>query len=113
MHDIEAQPGALAAGSVVIDIGGDIGAAVISVPDEYVGKEIEIRRTGAAWDGTHTGIRPSGHVGLFAIFGSLSAGEYEIRIKGTVEPVQLVHITGAQVSQLTWRNVSESAMAEQ
>ena len=111
MHHSEAQPGALTPGSVVIDIGGDIGAAVISMPDESTGKEVEIRRRGVTWDGTHTGIRPSGALGSFAAFGSLSAGDYEIRIKGTTEPVQALHVRGAQVSQLTWCGVSESSMA--
>jgi hypothetical protein len=99
------------AGSVVIDIGGNIGAAVISMPDEFTGQEVEIRRTGIAWDGTHTGIRPSAALYSFAVFGSLLAGDYEIRIKGTCEPVQSIHIRGAEVSQLTWCSGSESSMA--
>jgi len=107
----EAQPGALTAGSVIIDIGGDTGAAVISMPDELTGQEVEIRRTGVAWDGTHTGIRASAGLDSFAVFGSLLAGDYEIRIKGTSEPVQSLHIRGAEVSQLRWLSVSESSMA--
>jgi hypothetical protein len=110
MSQQEAQPGALTAGSVVIDIGGDTGAAVISMPDELTGQEVEIRRTGVAWDGTHTGIRRSAALGSYAVFGSLLAGDYEIRIKATFEPVQSLHIRGAEVSQLRWFGVSESSM---
>jgi len=44
-------------GSVVVDIGGDIGAAIVSTPATLVGSEIEIRRCGAAWDGTHVAVR--------------------------------------------------------
>lgn len=105
MHHTEAQPGALTAGSVVVDIGGDVGAAVISMPDESTAREVEIRRAGVVWDGTHTGIRPSGHLGSFAVFGSLLAGDYEIRIKGTTAPVRALHIEGAEVSQLAWCGV--------
>jgi hypothetical protein len=110
MHKTERQAGALTAGSVVIDIGGDIGAAVIRIPDDSTGKEVEIRRIGVTWDGTHTGIRPSGHLGSFAIFGCLLACDYEIRIKGTTEPLQALCIKGAEVSQLTWCSVSESSL---
>ena len=114
MQHTEAQPGALAAGSVVIDIGGDIGAAVIKMPDASTGNEVEIRRTGANWDGIHTGIRPSGNLGSFAVFGSLPAGDYEIRMKGTTEAVQAIHVIGAEVVQLTWgRVLSESSTARQ
>jgi len=102
MHHTEVPPGALAPGSVVIDIGGDTGAAVINMPDETIGSEVEIRPVDGIWDGTHTGIRPSGALGSFAVFGSLSAGDYEIRIKGSTEPVQALKIMGAEVSQLTW-----------
>ena len=107
----KAQHDAFTAGSVVIDIGGDIGAAIISMADEFTGQEVEIRRRGAAWDGTHTGIRPSGPLGSYAVFGSLMAGDYEIRIKGNSDPVQAIHIRGAEVSEWTWLGVSESPAA--
>jgi hypothetical protein len=106
MHHTEVQPGALVAGSVVLDIGGDIGAALISMPDETTGMEVEIRRTDDPWDGTHTGIRPSGPLGSFAVFGRLRAGDYEIRVKGSTDPVLALQIVGSEVSQLTWRSVS-------
>lgn len=40
-----------AAGVVIVDIGGDRGAAVISTPRELAGAEIEIRAAGTEWDG--------------------------------------------------------------
>lgn len=61
-------------GMVVLDIGGDIGALVISAPDSMAGKEIEICPAGARdstpdegagwWDGdwhSHSHLHADGH----------------------------------------------------
>jgi hypothetical protein len=70
--------------------------------DDSNEKELEIRRTDVDWDGTHTGIRRGGAGGAFAIFGSLLAGDYEIRVKGTLEPIQSLLVEGGEVSQVAW-----------
>ena len=44
-------------GSVVLDIGGDRGAAIIFAPDRMAGEELEIRPVGQPWDGVHTAVR--------------------------------------------------------
>jgi hypothetical protein len=105
MHPPEQAPDA--AGHVVVDIGGDMGAAVIYTPHELAGEEIEIRAAGTAWDGTHTGVwerRGPGISATAAVFGSLRAGRYELRIKGSAgtEHPDPVVIEGAQVTQVTW-----------
>lgn len=96
-----------AAGVVIVDIGGDTGAAVITTPRELAGSEIEIRAEGGDWDGAHTGVwerQGPGAATTAAVFGSLPAGCYELRIKdapGTEHPAPVV-ITGAQVTHVTW-----------
>ena len=96
-----------AAGIVIVDIGGDVGAAVIYTPRELVGAEIEIRAVGTEWDGSHTAVHERQGPGITttaAVFGSLRAGRYELRIKdaaGTEHPAPVV-VEGAQVTWVTW-----------
>ncbi len=94
-------------GIVVVDIGGDTGAAVIRTPSELAGAEIEIRAAGTKWDGTHTAVherKGPGIAATAAVFGSLRAGQYELRIKdapGTEHPAPVI-VEGAQVTWVTW-----------
>jgi phage gp45-like len=96
-----------AAGIVIVDIGGDRGAAVITTPCELAGAEIEIRAAGTVWDGSHTGVHERQGPGITttaAVFGSLRAGRYELRIKdaaGTQHPAPVV-VEPAQVTWVTW-----------
>jgi hypothetical protein len=96
-----------AAGIVIVDIGGDAGAAVICTSRELVGAEIEIRAAGSEWDGSHTAVwerQGPGVVTTAAVFGSLRAGRYELRIKdaaGTEHPAPVV-VEPAQVTWVTW-----------
>ena len=89
-------------GSVVVDIGGDVGAAIVSTPASFVGSEIEIRRCGGAWDGTHVAVRErrvSGDVLHAAFFPSLEFGTYEVRRKGDAAgPVASLTVEGGRVS---------------
>ena len=96
-----------AAGTVIVDIGGDMGAAVISTPRELAGAEIEIRPADAEWDGSHTGVwerQGASITTTAAVFGSLRAGRYDLRIKdapGTEHPAPVV-VAPAQVTWVTW-----------
>ena len=96
-----------AAGIVIVDIGGDAGAAVITTPRELAGAEIEIRLAGTEWDGSHTAVwerQGPGITTTAAVFGSLRAGRYELRIKdaaGTEHPAPVV-VAPAQVTWVTW-----------
>jgi hypothetical protein len=113
---MEAEPGPSGEGTVVLDIGGDRGAAIIFTPGELSGEEIEIRPADRPWDGTHTAIRPRdlrdtvAHAG---VFGSLPAGPYQLRIRnggpagggpvgGGSEPVVDLVVVGGEVAQLEW-----------
>ncbi len=89
-------------GSVVVDIGEDIGAAIVSTSASLVGSELEIRRRGTSWDGTHVAVRArrvSGGVVHAAFFSSLEYGTYEVRIRGdAVGPVATITVEGGHVS---------------
>jgi hypothetical protein len=99
-------------GSVVVDIGGDVGAAIISTPSSLVGSEIEIRRCGTAWDGTHVAVRErqvSGGVMHAALFPGLVCGTYEVRLKSdAASPVATFTVEGGRVSaaRLSYREPS-------
>ena len=67
------------------------------------GSEIEIRREGAAWDGTHVAVRarriPGGEVHA-ALFPALEQGSYEVRVRGDDERARAaVAVEGARVSE--------------
>jgi hypothetical protein len=89
-------------GSVVVDIGGDVGAAIVSTPASLVGSEIEIRPYGAAWDGTHVAIRErhvAGGVMHAALFPGLEYGNYEVRLKGDATgPTTTFTVAGGRVN---------------
>jgi hypothetical protein len=90
-------------GSVVLDIGGDLGAAIVYTPANLVGLEIEIRREGTAWDGTHVAVRarsvPGGEV-YAALFPGLQQGRYEVRVRGDNRGlIAAVDVEGARVRE--------------
>ena len=91
-------------GSVVVDIGGNVGAAIVSTPASLVGSEIEIRRCGDAWDGTHVAIRErhvSAGVLHAALFSGLEYGKYEVRLRDdATSPVAAVTVEGGRVSAI-------------
>lgn len=81
---MEQLPAPSEPGSVVLDIGGDIGAAIVAAPASLAGVEIEIRPRGAIWDGTHVAVRArhlADRVMHAAVFESLPQGGYEVRVR--------------------------------
>jgi hypothetical protein len=94
-------------GSVVVDIGGDVGAAIVTTPASLVGSEIEIRRCGAAWDGTHVAVRErhvTGGLTYAALFSGLGQGRYEVRLRGDVDgPATDLDVEGGRVSETCLR----------
>jgi hypothetical protein len=89
-------------GSVVLDIGGDLGAAIVHTPAELAGSEIEIRPTGVPWDGTHVAVRarqiPNGLL-YAAVFPGLLEGTYEVRVRDAAQPapVATLAVEGGRV----------------
>jgi len=101
---MEHDPGPSRTGSVVLDIGGDIGAAIVRAPASLAGTEIEIRRTGEPWDGRHVSVRarhvPSGVVHA-AVFEALEQGDYEVRVRGRAacQPACTFVVVGGRVAE--------------
>jgi hypothetical protein len=112
-------------GSVLLDIGGDVGALVVTMPPAMVGVEIEIARLGGDHhDHPHGhghghghghahdhGHRP--HVAVVdrpvtdgslpsLVFPDLVEGSYELFDKGEDTVLLTADITGGQVTFLEW-----------
>ena len=115
-------------GSVLLDIGGDVGALVVSMPPAMVGVEIEIAPVGGGHEhdhgrtmGTGTGMgtatahghghRP--HVAVVdrpvtdghqpsLVFPDLVEGSYELFDKGQDTVLLTAEIIGGQVTFLEW-----------
>jgi hypothetical protein len=95
-------------GPVLLDIGGDVGAAVVVLPAGLAGAEIEARPCGG--DGhhhfPHVGVvarpLPDGSVVHSAVFGELPAGSYEL-CERPAGPVRLrLAVTGGAVTEAIW-----------
>jgi hypothetical protein len=90
-------------GTVVLDLGADIGAAVVLAPARFDGCEIEIRRVGQPWDGRHASVRAR-HLGAgelhAAVFESLERGCWEARLRGApgVAPACGFDVHGGRVT---------------
>ncbi len=93
-------------GSVLLDIGGDVGALVVAMPASTVGVEIEIRPVGQV-DGPHPHVavvdRPAGDRTVPSlVFGELREGSYELYEKGG-GPVRLTaSVRGGAVTEVSW-----------
>jgi hypothetical protein len=90
-------------GTVVLDIGGDIGALVIITEAGEVGREIEVSPAG---DDTRTHVavrerRLNGDTMYCAVYPRLTAGRYTIWQDDTT-PISDVYINGAEIAQFTW-----------
>jgi hypothetical protein len=105
LHDTEAPHGPSGPASVMADVGGDVGAAVLYVPGTLAGHEIEIRPIGSPWQGTHTAVRErhvADSVMWAAFFGSLAAGRYVLRVRGDGERELGLEVCGGHVAEATW-----------
>jgi hypothetical protein len=104
---METLPEPSGPGTVVLDIGGDVGAAAIFVPASLADVEIEIRGSGEPWQGIHVAVRervlPDGAVWA-ALFPALIEGDYEIRVRdGDVAgPTGTVAVSGGRVATMRW-----------
>ena len=91
-------------GSVVMELGADVGALVLYTPPGLDGEEIEISRDDEPGQArTHSQVRPRplpGETVYAAVYPGLPAGRYTVWQAHT--PVTAVTITGGQVSSCHW-----------
>lgn len=87
-------------GSVVLDIGGDVGALVLHVPAAMDGREIELEPTDPSQPHTHSAVRErriEGRASFAAVYPNLASGRYVVQ--GTE---QSVTIRGGEVTELSY-----------
>jgi hypothetical protein len=104
-------------GSVLLDIGGDVGALVIAMPPTMLGAEVEIAPVGGheqGHDHRHEHGHPHRpHVAVVnrpvtkgtvpsLVFPELVEGSYELFGKGEETVLLTAEITGGQVTFLAW-----------
>lgn len=105
-------------GAVLLDIGGDVGAVVVTMPPELVGEEVEVRPAGggrpwAAREGAAHGHSHHPHVAVVErpvqgaavpslVFPELVAGAYELVLKGTDDARLVVQVRGGEVTPARW-----------
>jgi hypothetical protein len=97
--------GPTGAGTVVLELGGDIGVLILHAPAELHGQEIEISKSSPGdLHRTHALIRErhtSSGRSFAAVYPGVPAGEYTIWADpGT--PAGTVTIVGGEVSSFTW-----------
>jgi len=107
-------------GAVLLDIGDDVGALVVTMPGTMVDTEVEIRPVGVAHSHPHGGHphdHGHGHLAHVAVverpvgdgtvpslvFGELTTGRYDLFEKGRPDDVVLtVDVQGGQVTSAAW-----------
>ena len=101
---MEHLPAPSGPGSVVLELGEDIGAAIVRTPASLDGAEIEIRPAGEPWAGRHVAVRPrhlpSGVIHA-ALFEGLQQGSYDVRIRGSAsdQPRLSFDVEGGRVAK--------------
>jgi len=94
-------------GMVMLDIGGDVGALVVTMPAAMVGQEVDI---------LPSGVVPEGHVPHVAVverpvaegtmpslvFPDLPEGRYDLAPKGTRDVALSATVRGAEVTTASW-----------
>lgn len=88
----------------VLELGADVGAAVIYTTAALDGQEIQIKPSAGDWSGAHTAVRrrPGAHGGdpvFAALYFGLAAGAYDLRLGDESRSLEVV---GGQVTEQTW-----------
>jgi len=95
-------------GSVLLDIGGDVGAVVLSMPAELAGHEVEARPVTARPGHPHLphvavlGRPVAGRIRYSAVFGELPRGEYELYLRPSGPVALTVSVRGGEVTEADW-----------
>ena len=100
---METAPPTAGPGSVVLDIGGGFGAAVVRTEPANEGLEVEIRRAGTPWSGRHVAFhrrRTAEGPVVAAVFPQLGAGDWEVRMMGSGTPVTPLSVRSGAVTTM-------------
>ena len=102
----EPVPGGSGAGSVVLDVGGSVGALVLFTPPELEGMEIEVAGHGGGTPEprTHSQVRlrtTGGTRRFAAVYPRLEAGIYTV-LAADGRPVTTVTVSGGGVATAWW-----------
>jgi hypothetical protein len=94
-------------GMVVLDIGGDVGALVVTMPETMLGEEVEVLtgREEAGHHRPHVAVVPRptpGGIVPSLVFAELVEGSYALAPKGTDDVHLLVDVRGGEVTTATW-----------
>ncbi len=95
---------AVLGGPLMLDIGGDVGALIVYLPDSFAGTEIEIGWSDSDEPFTHTGVHPRGNGAALqqtAVYPELKTGDYQLwhpTNGGLLGPA--VHVEGGAVAEL-------------
>ena len=96
-------------GAVLLDIGGDVGALVVEAPASMVGVEVGVPSTPPGGHLAHVAVVPRrtpGGVVPSLVFGDLSAGRYELCLKGTDDVALTAEVVGGAVTEASWPGVA-------
>ncbi|SNY69565.1 phospholipase [Paractinoplanes atraurantiacus] len=91
-------------GTVMLDIGGDIGALIIHTDPRWHGHEIEVSPADNPSHRTHAAVRArhtSGGVTYCAVIDALPSGSYLIW-QASVNPLTHLAVRGGAVTEYTW-----------
>ena len=106
MHD-QHTLGPSPTASVVLDIGADVGALVLYVAADQIGREIEISQVGSFGPRTHAAVRERrlerGALHC-VVYTGLAAGEYTIWADETT-PGGTTTVIGGHVTELDWTSI--------
>lgn len=100
----ESSAGPSGPGTVVLELGADVGALVLYTPAELDGREIEISRDEVRARRTHSQVRPrhmTTGTRYAAVYPDLAAGPYTIWADEQ-NPAGRVVITGGLVTNWSW-----------
>lgn len=97
-------------GAVVLDIGGDVGAVVVTMPPAMVGAEVEIRPAdGSPPAGHHhhphvaVVLRPTADGPVPSlVYPEVAAGDYDLVVIGDETRRRRVSVAGGVVSTVDW-----------
>jgi hypothetical protein len=101
----EQQHGPSRTGSVVLDIGGNIGALIIHTLEDLAGQELDIEGLGDGTVSTHSLVRerqlPQGAT-YAAVYPGLPAGAYLVQ-GAPGRPAEKIQIHGGRITEIDWR----------